>query len=93
MFADCALEFFNNGGLEARHTAVGHDQAIGLEMRLVPQADEVRDEPKAALATLEKQVADRAMEEFGRIDVLLANAGILSLSDTTWSFPTSSGTT
>ncbi len=31
-----------------------------------------------------KQVADRAMEEFGRIDVLLANAGILSLSDTTW---------
>jgi SDR family mycofactocin-dependent oxidoreductase len=29
-------------------------------------------------------VADRAMAEFGRIDIHLANAGILSLSDTTW---------
>ncbi|WP_300009219.1 mycofactocin-coupled SDR family oxidoreductase [Pseudonocardia sp.] len=31
-----------------------------------------------------QQVADTAMREFDRIDVLLANAGILSLSDTTW---------
>lgn len=31
-----------------------------------------------------QRVADRAMEEFGRIDIHLANAGILSLSDTTW---------
>ena len=31
-----------------------------------------------------KEVADRASGEFGRIDILLANAGILSLSDTTW---------
>lgn len=30
------------------------------------------------------EVADRAMSEFGRIDILLANAGILSLSDWTW---------
>lgn len=31
-----------------------------------------------------RQVADAAMTEFGRIDILLANAGILSLSETTW---------
>jgi len=31
-----------------------------------------------------KGLADTAMREFGRIDILLANAGILSLSDTTW---------
>lgn len=30
------------------------------------------------------KLADTAMAEFGRIDFLLANAGILSLSDTTW---------
>ena len=29
-------------------------------------------------------LADTAMSEFGRIDFLLANAGILSLSDSTW---------
>jgi SDR family mycofactocin-dependent oxidoreductase len=29
-------------------------------------------------------LADTAMREFGRIDFLLANAGILSLSDSTW---------
>src|SRR3569833_3453297 len=31
-----------------------------------------------------KRLADTAMAEFGRIDFLLANAGILTLSDTTW---------
>lgn len=31
-----------------------------------------------------RRLADTAMSEFGRIDFLLANAGILSLSDTTW---------
>jgi len=31
-----------------------------------------------------QRLADTAMNEFGRIDFLLANAGILSLSDTTW---------
>ncbi|WP_214370698.1 mycofactocin-coupled SDR family oxidoreductase [Pseudonocardia sp. H11422] len=31
-----------------------------------------------------QRLADTAMSEFGRIDFLLANAGILSLSDTTW---------
>ncbi|MEK6443095.1 mycofactocin-coupled SDR family oxidoreductase [Pseudonocardia sp. T1-2H] len=30
------------------------------------------------------RLADTAMKEFGRIDILLANAGILSLSDNTW---------
>jgi SDR family mycofactocin-dependent oxidoreductase len=30
------------------------------------------------------RLADAAMDEFGRIDFLLANAGILSLSDNTW---------
>lgn len=30
------------------------------------------------------RLADTAVNEFGRIDFLLANAGILSLSDTTW---------
>ena len=30
------------------------------------------------------RLADTAMSEFGRIDILLANAGILSLSDNTW---------
>jgi SDR family mycofactocin-dependent oxidoreductase len=30
-------------------------------------------------------VADRAMAEFGRIDILCANAGILSLDENTWS--------
>jgi len=29
-------------------------------------------------------VADTAMTEFGRVDILLANAGILSLSNSTW---------
>jgi SDR family mycofactocin-dependent oxidoreductase len=31
-----------------------------------------------------QRLADTAMKEFGRIDFLLANAGILSLSDNTW---------
>ena len=31
-----------------------------------------------------QRLADTAMAEFGRIDFLLANAGILTLSDTTW---------
>src|SRR4051795_6169013 len=31
-----------------------------------------------------QRLADTAMAEFGRIDFLLANAGILSLSDSTW---------
>lgn len=31
-----------------------------------------------------RRLADTAMREFGRIDFLLANAGILSLSGTTW---------
>lgn len=31
-----------------------------------------------------QKLADTAMSEFGRIDFLLANAGILSLSDSTW---------
>jgi len=31
-----------------------------------------------------REVAAGAMDEFGRIDVLLANAGILSLSESTW---------
>src|SRR3954463_13156283 len=31
-----------------------------------------------------QRLADTAMNEFGRIDFLLANAGILSLSDSTW---------
>jgi SDR family mycofactocin-dependent oxidoreductase len=30
------------------------------------------------------RLADTAMKEFGRIDILLANAGILSLSENTW---------
>lgn len=30
------------------------------------------------------RLADAAMSEFGRIDILLANAGILSLSENTW---------
>ncbi|GAB2963121.1 mycofactocin-coupled SDR family oxidoreductase [Amycolatopsis acidiphila] len=30
------------------------------------------------------RLADTAMREFGRIDILLANAGILSLSENTW---------
>ncbi len=31
-----------------------------------------------------RRLADTAMSEFGRIDMLLANAGILSLDDATW---------
>ena len=31
-----------------------------------------------------QKLTDTAMREFGRIDFLLANAGILSLSDSTW---------
>lgn len=30
------------------------------------------------------ELADETMRQFGRIDILVANAGILSLSDTTW---------
>lgn len=31
-----------------------------------------------------KRLADRAMSEFGRIDILLANAGIMTVCDNTW---------
>jgi SDR family mycofactocin-dependent oxidoreductase len=46
--------------------------------RCVPVVADVRS--TADMSTL----ADTAVREFGRIDILLANAGILSLSDTTW---------
>ena len=53
MFADRALEFFDHSGLESRDAAVRHHQSIRLEMRLISKADEMRDEPKAALVTLQ----------------------------------------
>jgi SDR family mycofactocin-dependent oxidoreductase len=31
-----------------------------------------------------QQVASRAMEEFGRVDILVANAGVMSAADSTW---------
>lgn len=58
------------------------DQTVKLveeqDRRCIALKADVRD------TTQMGAVADRAMSEFGRIDVLLANAGILSLSDTSW---------
>jgi SDR family mycofactocin-dependent oxidoreductase len=46
--------------------------------RCVPVEADLRD--TAAVRT----VADRAMHEFGRIDILVCNAGVMSAADSTW---------
>ncbi len=59
---------------------------LGETVKLVEERDrrcvdvvaDVRD------TTQMREVADAAMAQFGRIDILLANAGILSLSESTW---------
>jgi NAD(P)-dependent dehydrogenase (short-subunit alcohol dehydrogenase family) len=48
-----------------------------LGRRCVPVVGDVRD--TAAM----QEVADRAMAEFARIDIVLANAGIMTISDNT----------
>lgn len=62
------------------------EEDLDETVRLVEQRDrrclaikaDVRD--SAAM----EHLASRTMEEFGRIDIVVANAGILSLSETTW---------
>jgi SDR family mycofactocin-dependent oxidoreductase len=49
-----------------------------LDARCVAVEADVRDTAQV------QQVADRAMEEFGRVDILVANAGVMSAADSTW---------
>ena len=69
--ADRALEFLDHRGLQALNAATRHRQTVGLEMRFVAQADEVRDEAKASLAFLklakEDIVEPRAHLEIGQV--------------------------
>src|SRR5688572_23736047 len=53
MFADRALEFVDHRRLEPAELLVGHAEPVGFEVRLVAQADDVRDETQTALAALE----------------------------------------
>lgn len=52
MLLDSAVELGDNRVFEAGNVAIRHLQPVGLEVGLVAQANQVRDEPVAGIRTL-----------------------------------------
>ena len=74
------------GDIKTIEYAMGSADELAETVRLVEEQDrrclaveaDLRDTARV------QTVADRAMAEFGRIDVLVCNAGVMSAADSTW---------
>lgn len=74
------------GEIKTVEYAMGSAEELAETVRLVERHDRrclaVRADLRDTAAV--RTVADRAMAEFGRIDTLVCNAGVMSAADSTW---------